>query len=376
VRTPGTLGRLPLGAIADVAIAAALTATNVVMFGRPPAIVPLLVAETAPVAVRGRWPLPALALTAAAAIVGSLVGLPPSAPSFIGILWLLAAVASAHRPRVAVAATLVIAAGTVFVVRDQDLIAIGFQLVLVGVAWSLGNGDRTRRALVFALHDLAASGERARHEAARRTAADERASLAREVHDVVAHGLTVIVVQAGAGRRVALESPEEARQALTSIERAGRDALGEIRGLLGALRSAREDDRGWPQPSLTYLGDLVDRYRASGLEVESSAAGALDDLPTTIDLCAYRIVQEALTNCLRHARPASARSSVVRGEEALVVEVTNGVGATPAAPNGEGHGLAGMRERVAVCRGEFAAGPLPGGGWRVWARLPLPPAGQ
>jgi signal transduction histidine kinase len=375
VRTPGILGRLPLGVIADVAVAAVLMAANVAMFGRRPAIVPLLVAETAPVAVRGRWPLPALALAATAAIAGSLMGLPPSAPNFIGILWLLAAVASVHRARVSLPAALAIAAGTVFVVRDQDLIAIGFQMVLVGVAWSLGSGDRTRHALIIALRDLAASGERARHEAARRAAADERTSLAREVHDVVAHSLTVIVVQAGAGRRVAVESPEEAREALASIERAGREALGEIRRLLGALRSAQEDDRGWPQPSLTYLGDLVDRYRASGLEVEWSGAGALNDLPATIDLCAYRIVQEALTNCLRHARPASARVSVVRGEAGLVVEVANGAGAAPPASNGEGHGLAGMRDRVAVCHGDFAAGPLPDGGWRVWARLPLAGAG-
>jgi signal transduction histidine kinase len=197
------------------------------------------------------------------------------------------------------------------------------------------------------------------------------------VHDIVAHSLSVIVVQAGAGRTVAVEAPDEAREALASIERIGREALGEIRRLVGVLRSgAGRDGRDGREPvsGLGRLQPLLERFRASGLQVHAKTEGELGELPTTIDLSAYRIVQEALTNCLRHARGARAQVKVVREERALLVEVTNDAlpGAAPGV--GGGHGLPGMRERVALHGGDFEAGPLPGGGWRVLARLPLEPA--
>jgi signal transduction histidine kinase len=371
VRSPLTLGRVPLRPAAEVVVAALLLAANLALFGRRHEAIPLLVVETVPVAFRLSWPVPALFTAAGAALVASAIGLPPSPANFAAILWLLAAVAYEHRPRVAVPTLVAIAAGTVVVVREQEMVAMAFQLALVGAAWSLGQGARTRRALEVALHQGAESAQRARREEASRAAADARASMAREVHDVVAHSLSVIVVQAGAGRRVAAESPQEAREALASIERTGREALGEIRRLLGVLRSGDERETRRPQPGLDRLDALLEGYRASGLAVAASVAGALDDLPVTVDLSAYRIVQEALTNCLRHARGADARVSVARDERELVVEVVNGLGVTAAERNGAGHGLAGMRERVALCGGEFAAGPLPDGGWRVRAALPL-----
>jgi signal transduction histidine kinase len=256
---------------------------------------------------------------------------------------------------------------------DQGTIMVGFFLLLVGAAWLLGRNARTARALGEALEELAASAERAREEEAQRGAADERARLAREVHDVVAHSLSVIVVQAGAARRVAAESPDEARIALSSIEQTGREALGEIRRLLGVLRSGADGEGRRPQPSLVHLGALLEPFRRSGLQVEAQIEGALDGLPVTIDVSGFRIVQEALTNCLRYARGARARVSVVRDDRDLQVEVLDDGPVGDLASPVSGHGLAGMRERATIYGGQFEAGPRPEGGWRVWARFPLGP---
>ena len=359
---------------ADVALAILLTALNLTWLGWRPVAIGVALCETVPVAAWRRWPLAALSVTSAAAIVAIPLGLRPAPFNFAAILLSLASVASARPPRVSVPVAIVIMAGTVAVVRQADPVEIGFELALVGSAWAFGSNARARRALKRALDDLAASGERERREAVARAAADERASLAREVHDVVAHSLSVIVVQAGAGRRVAEDAPEDARRTLASIEATGREALGEIRRLLGALRREGEGPERAPQPSLARLDALLDRYRTSGLRVESVVEGSLDGLPATVDLSAYRLIQEALTNCLRHAGGTPARLSIRRDERAIDVEVTNGAGtpaAVPDAVRGDGHGLAGMRERVALYDGEFAAGPLPGGGWRVRATLPL-----
>jgi signal transduction histidine kinase len=361
------------GSAPDVALAALLTALNVLSSGWQATPVAVAIVEAAPVALRRRTPLAALVATAIAALVGVVLGLRPSAPGFVAILVLLAAVTSVHRLRVSIPAGVLVGAGAIIVLREQDVVAVGFELALVIAAWILGFNARTRRSLTAALADLASSAEHARQEEASRAATEERARLAREVHDIVAHSLSVIVVQAGAGRTVAAEAPDEAREALTSIERTGREALGEIRRLVGVLRSGADRDGREPVSGLGRLELLLERFRASGLEVHAQADGALNDLPTTIDLSAYRIVQEALTNCLRHAKGARAQVKVVREERALLVEVTNDAqpGATPSL--GGGHGLPGMRERVAVHRGDFEAGPLPGGGWRVLARLPLEP---
>jgi len=360
--------------VADVALAALLTAFNLAWTGGHPVAVAVALCETAPIVVWRRWPLAALGVTSAAAIVAIPLGFAPAPANFTAILLSLGSVASAYGTRVSLPAAAIILAGTVVVVREADPVEIGFELALVCSAWAFGSNARGRRELTRALDDLAASGERERREAAARAAADERARVAREVHDVVAHSLSVIVVQAGAGRRVAGESPEEATQTLASIESTGREALGDIRRLLGAVRrDGAAPDRA-PRPSLTGLDALLDRYRASGLHVETAVDGLLDDLPATIDLSAYRLVQEALTNCLRHASGARVRLSVRRDERAISIEVVSGPGApgaVPAAVRGDGHGLPGMRERVALYAGELEAGPLPDGGWRVRAVLPL-----
>jgi signal transduction histidine kinase len=379
VRTLPRLVAIATGPAADVAFAVALTGLNLAAL-RPladggPVALAVAVAETAPAVLWRRRPLIALSVTAVAALIGVALAMPPAAAGFVAILFSLGAVAHVYGPRVSVPAALAIVAGTVVVVRASDLVNIGFQVALVGAAWSFGSGVRTRLALTSALAELMASTEHARAEEAGRAAADERGRLAREVHDIVAHSLSVMVVQAGAARSVAGDSPEEVRTALGEIERTGREALGEIRRLLGAVRSGGSDDGEdgrSPQPGLAALPTLLERFRGLGLAVEAERESGLATLPTTIDLSAYRIVQEALTNCLRHARGAPARVVLARERDELLVEITNGPGRpSPAAPPGIGHGLSGMRERVAVYGGAFEAGPLPAGGWRVRARLPL-----
>jgi signal transduction histidine kinase len=364
---------------ADVAIAALLTAINVLAATVPPgvpraAVVLVSVAEAAPVVLWRRLPIAALAATSLASLAGVPLHMPPALAGFVAILLSLGSTANALPPRLSIPAAAIILAGTAVVVRQGGPLGIGFNAGYVVCAWSFGNNVRNQRALRAALAELVSSAEHARAEEGRRAAADERGRLAREVHDVVAHSLSVIVVQAGAGRRVAADAPAEVRDVLSSIERTGREALGEIRRLLGVLRSGDDGHPRAPQSGLADLPALIERFRALGLHVEADLDGGRD-LPATVDLSAYRIVQEALTNCLRHARGAPARVVVRREAAALLVEVGNGPGGSAGvAQPGAGHGLTGMRERVAVYGGELEAGPLPGGGWRVRARLPVVPS--
>ena len=207
------------------------------------------------------------------------------------------------------------------------------------------------------------------HEEARRAVADEQARIAREVHDVVAHSVSVIVVQAAAADDVFDEHPDQARDALRSIEHTGRDALRELRLLLGAMRPAGDGAEHAPAPGLERLDELAEPLRAGGLDVVMRREGD-GDVPAGVDLSAYRIVQEALTNTLRHARATRAEVVLRLGPEALEVDVRDNGRPSVALSEG-GHGLVGMRERATMLGGTFEAGPMPEGGYRVHARLPL-----
>jgi signal transduction histidine kinase len=206
---------------------------------------------------------------------------------------------------------------------------------------------------------------------------EERARIARELHDVVAHGLSVIVVQAGAERRALHNGTPEVPEidgVLCAIERAGREALADLRRLLGLLRRTEEPAALAPQPGLAQLDDLLRSARDAGLAVDVETSGEHVPLPGGLDLTAYRIIQEALTNVLKHANAGSVRVGVAFHRNQLELEVTDD--GTPAAPGtlaaaGAGHGLIGMRERVAVFGGTITAGPQPDGGWRVHSRLPV-----
>jgi signal transduction histidine kinase len=227
-------------------------------------------------------------------------------------------------------------------------------------------GRRARRA--GELEARAAGLEREREERARAAAVAERARIARELHDVIAHSVSVMTVQAGAARVLLDEAPGRARESLRAVEETGRQALAEMRRLLGILRHEGGPSLA-PQPGLADLEALVEQARAGGLPVELAVEGAREPLPPGVDLAAYRIVQEALTNARRHAGPARARVTVRYGGGALGLEVADD-GSRASGGAGDGHGLVGMRERVALYGGELQAGPRPGGGFAVRARLP------
>jgi len=247
--------------------------------------------------------------------------------------------------------------------------------VFVALAWSCGAVVRRHR---LAAGSARADADAARSAAGERAAAllrDERARIARELHDVVAHGIAVTVLQARGGRRVLAEDPAAAAAALDDIERVSAQSLAEMRRLVGMLREDGGDDPSTggvpePQPGLRDLDRLVRQVRAAGLETEVAVDGEPRELPPGLDLSAYRIVQEALTNVLRHSPGARARLCVRWEPAAVALQVTDDGPATAAAP--AGHGLTGMRERVALFGGTLECGPRPEGGHAVVARLPVP----
>lgn len=245
-----------------------------------------------------------------------------------------------------------------------------FVTMILGGAWLAGQAMRYRRERERVLERLTVDLEREREEKARAAVAEERVRIARELHDVVAHAISVIVLQARGGRRSLATDPEETRDALDTIEATGSQALAEMRRLLGMLRRDDEEIALAPQPSLRHLDALAEQVRQAGLPVELSVEGDPTELPPGVDLSAYRIVQEALTNALKHAGPATARVIVRYSKDGLQLEIAD-TGADVAAGDGEGHGLVGMRERVSLYGGKIEAGPQDGGGFAVRARLPL-----
>ena len=243
-----------------------------------------------------------------------------------------------------------------------NVAAVIFFALVFGAPWAAGRAIRHRR-----LNERRLEQEKAETEAA---ILEERSRIARELHDVVAHSISVMVLQARGGRRVLEAAPGDAREAFAVIERAGHQALEEMRRLLGMLRASDEELALAPQPSLRQLDRLVERVRAAGLPVEVTVEGEPGELPPGVDLSAYRIVQEALTNALKHAGPARARVVVRYREDELELEIADD-GAGTGDGTGSGHGLIGMRERVSVYGGELQAGRRPEGGYALRARLPL-----
>jgi signal transduction histidine kinase len=331
---------------------------------------------TAPIALRRYRPLAVLAVTAGA---GAVILIFTSQAQFpVGLLVALYTVASrCERPvsiRAAEWVALPIAVGVV--VSDGGHVGkVIPELALFAIAWVLGDNIRTRRAYLAELEARAARLEREREEKAERAVIDERTRIARELHDVIAHNVSVMVVQASAGEELFDTDPGRARESLAAVASTGRAALAELRRLLGVIRA--EDERAdapayAPQPGIEYVDDLVRQVREAGLAVELSVLGEPRELPEGVGLCAYRIVQEALTNTLRHAGASEAEVSVRYVADALELQVLDDGRGAPAS-NGEtpGHGLIGMRERVALFGGELTAEPRPGRGYAVRARLPL-----
>ena len=237
--------------------------------------------------------------------------------------------------------------------------------------WLAGRVVRSRAELTAELHEAAQVAHEQREADAARAVAEERRRIAREMHDVLAHSVSTMVIQAGGARRILARDPQRAIEAAALIERTGREALSEMRHLLGVLHAGDEAAALAPQPTLHELGALIERSRAAGLPVELHVTGELGELPAGVDLAAYRVVQEALTNALKHGG-GHAEVRVDRGGDELLLTVSDHGDGTPR-PRAEsgGHGLVGMRERVRVIGGDLRAGPRPGGGFEVEARLPL-----
>ena len=342
--------------------------------------------QTLPLVVRRRLPFTVFAVAAASMAVQGALGF--YSPTFALLAFNLAvySLAAYGERRLAICGlvawtgvlTVHLAAFVVTTwpqVAISDLYDLFNDYVLLAAAWTLGVGIRQRRVHAAELEDRAARLEREREEKARQAATQERLRIARELHDVVAHSLSVIGVQAGAARLVLDADPDPARvrEAVAAIEATASRAMAEMRRALGILRDTEQAGPALtPLPGLGQLPALLDQMRAAGLPVELTVEGLPRPLATSVDLSLYRIVQEALTNALKHAKATRAEVVVCYAAHDVTVEVTDD-GRGPSPPTGQlaGAGTIGMRERVALFGGELRVGPRPQGGFGVRARLPV-----
>jgi signal transduction histidine kinase len=337
----------------------------------------LALLHTLPLVARRRFPGTVLGVSVASGLAFAALGLAPVALG-VAILVAVYSVAAYGDRWVSLAGLAAAELGSAAIQltpgKFENPTPVGNALI-IGAAWLLGHFVGVRRVYTAQL-ERAAELERTRAELARRAVAEERLRLARELHDVVAHSISVIAVQSGVGAHVADTQPEEAAKALAAIEATSRAALTELRRLLGVLRQDSEPQGDLaPVPGLADLDGLLAEVSKAGLAVKLRVEGTPSQLPAGVDLSAYRIVQEALTNVVKHAGPARAQATIRYRDQDVTVEVTDD-GRGAAAPTGDGraevgHGLIGMRERVQLFGGDLEAGPRPGGGFRVAARLPL-----
>lgn len=248
---------------------------------------------------------------------------------------------------------------------------LGTGLLAILLPWALGRMLRRRAAREHEYREIVERLDAGRELHAREAACGERARIARELHDVIAHSVSVMVIQAGAARMVMDREAEQAETSLRAVERAGREALAEMRRLLGVVDGEQDLRALAPQPGLADLGELLSRTRASGLATDLLVDGEPAAVSPALDLCAYRIVQEALTNAIKHAGPASAEVRLRWAEDALELEISDDGRGPAARDDCGGHGIAGMGERAALHGGSIYAGASAGGGFTVRARLPL-----
>lgn len=340
----------------------------------------LLLVQVLPLLWRRRHPSLVLLLVGGAFGARVLLGFSPGIAGF-GLLVAMYSVAAyevrARRLVFLVVAGLGFVAGFVAfgVTGNPRSFAITVPSLFFVAAWLIGDYLRTRRAYVTQLEERAARMERERDQDRRLAADEERTRIARELHDVVAHDVSVIAIQAGAARAVQASKPEAAAQALGLIETTARETLIELNRLLGVLRGGNgaTPDRS-PQPGIGQLSSLVEQLRAAGLEVDARVEGKAEPLPPALDLSAYRILQEATTNVLKHARARRVDIRVRYSETTLALDIRDdGAGDSGDPASSSGHGLIGMRERVALFGGKLHAGRNRAGGFSVHARLPLEP---
>lgn len=324
---------------------------------------------TLPVAVRRRWPRSSFAL-AAASVLAALVSTDGRGATGIGAAFIgYTLIVETGRAAVGWVALVGVGLEALSALRsDSGFQSIALDLILLGAVVVAGYATRTRHANTALLEERAARHLHDKAEAAAAAVAAERAHIARELHDIVAHAMSQITVQAGMGRMLGGEHPERATESLAAIETLSRSAMAEMRRLTRALRDG--DDRA-PTHGLADVARLADDLVASGVTTEVSVDGVERPLPPGVDAAAYRIVQEALTNAARHASPTCAHVVVRYAADDLTISVTDQGPRSPRPPSATsgGFGLRGMRERASILGGEFEAGPV-GSGFGVWARLP------
>ncbi len=373
----------------------ALLGTVVTAVGPTVAAAVWSVVIVVPLAWRRRRPVASAVAVYTAGLLHTVLGIPGLVPADLAVLLALYSVTVygprwAHRTAVAgaVVGSFVLAATLLLLRMAPDPVAAValalFCAVTALAVWAAGLVRRSRRETILAWRDRAERLEIERDQQAQIATAAERARIAREMHDIVAHSLSVVIAQADGGRYAAQADPDAAGRALGTIGETGRAALADMRRLLGVLR----DDGGVgvldpaspaelvPQPAAQDIERLVESMRANGLAISLVRMGTPRPLPPGAGLTAYRICQESLTNVLKHAGPDPSVTVLVQWEPAaLTLEVTDDGRGAAAVSDGAGHGLVGMRERAAMFGGTVSAGPRPGGGFRVRARLPLPAAG-
>jgi signal transduction histidine kinase len=354
-------------------------------------VVPVLLLLGLVIALRRRMPEKMLVLAIVVGLAQLVLNVAPTPVNFafLVITYTVAATGARWASRLALVTGLCAAPLAQTRWPEQDSSVLGnvalviFMTVPFALAWVLGDSIRTRRAYYEQLEERATRLEKEREAQAKVAVAAERARIARELHDVVAHNVSVMVVQADGAAYVLDSAPDQAKKALETISSTGRQALAEMRRLLGVLRTGEHQESGEyvPQPDVEQIDDLIQQCRSSGLPVDFKVEGTPRPLPSGVELTAYRIVQEALTNTRKHGGPntgASVRLVYFDDGLGLLVE-DDGKGAPhelyeDGGADGSGHGLIGMRERVGMVGGTLDAGPRPGGGFRISALLPLKPA--
>ncbi|NBE53307.1 two-component sensor histidine kinase [Streptomyces sp. YC537] len=349
-------------------------------FGRNPdrLSVALMLVGSVALIFRRRRPMAVLAATVAVSLVEVVTGEPRAPVTMCAVIALFTVAAHTDRPTTWRVGLLTMAALTGTAMLSGPLAWYAQENLGVfawtGMAAAAGDAVRSRRAFVDAIRERAERAERTREEEARRRVAEERLRIARDLHDVVAHHIALVNVQAGVAAHVMDKRPDQAKEALGHVREASRSALDELRATVGLLRQTGDPEAPTePAPGLARLEELLDTFRNAGLPVDVASADENAPLPAAVDLAAYRVIQEALTNVHKHAGTgAKAELSVIRvgvNVEITVIDDGPGVGGPP--ESGGGHGLLGMRERVSALGGRLTAGARYGGGFRVHAILPV-----
>jgi signal transduction histidine kinase len=338
----------------------------------------LLVAGAAALLVRRRHPVAALAGTVIPAFAYNLLDLPGGLCTIaVGVA--VFSVADAGHPRAGIGAIVALVGGFLGL---GVVLGRGHVLDLITALWFagwlvasliLGETTRSRRAYLREVEQRALEAERGREDEARRRAGEERIRIARELHDILAHRISMISVQSGVGAHLLDRDPDQARKALVAVNQASKEALRELRATLGLLREVDGPETRSPAPGLAQLGGVIASTTAAGVDVRLEVTGERRDLSAGVDLAAYRIIQESLTNVIRHARAATARIAIAYRSADVLIQIDDdgqGVYEHGEMPN-EGNGLLGMRERASAVGGELEAGPQASGGFRVLVRLPI-----